>query len=66
MDKKCGNCKFYHKLKHTFIQGKGFTETACCIALTRCGEDVDDFSTFVIEVEPDDMCEIWTERGLDL
>lgn len=62
MKDECSNCKYYHKLKHSFRQGKGFTETACCIALTRCDEDVDKFDSFVIEVEPDSMCEMFTER----
>ena len=62
MYNKCSNCKYYHKLKHSFKQGMGFTETACCIVLTRCDEDVDEFDSFVVEVEPDDMCEMFTER----
>lgn len=61
MNDKCSNCKYYHKLKHSFIQGQGFTETACCIVLTRCDEDVDKFDSFVIEVDPDSMCEVFTE-----
>lgn len=60
MNDKCSNCKYYHKLKHSFKQG--FTETACCIVLTRCDEDVDKFDSFVIEVEPDGMCEMFTKR----
>ena len=62
MNDKCSNCKYYHKLKHSFRRGKGFTETACCIVLTRCDEDVDKFDSFVVEVEPDSMCEMFAER----
>ena len=62
MNKKCSKFKYYHKHKHSFKQGMGFTETACCIVLTRCDEDVDDFDSFVVEVEPDDLCEMFTER----
>lgn len=57
----CKNCKYWHKLKYGFEKGKGFKESSCCIALTRVGEDIDDYESFVIEAGENDMCEMFTE-----
>lgn len=63
MDKeKCKKCKYFHKLKYGFKQFQGFKISSCCIALTRCDEDVDNYDSFVIETDENGMCEMFTER----
>lgn len=59
----CKNCKYWHKLKYGFKTEKGFTESSCCIALTRLDENIDDYDSFVIETTENDMCEMFTERN---
>ena len=59
---KCENCKYFHELKHNFRRSEGFRTSSCCIALTRCEGDVDSYDSFVVEVDKDDMCEMFTER----
>jgi hypothetical protein len=59
---KCGNCKFFHKLKYGFEVERGFKESSCCIALTRLDEKKDDYECFVIETTEDDTCEMFTDK----
>ena len=59
---KCKNCKYYHELKYGFEQFKGFKTSSCCIALTRCDEDVDSYNSFVIETSENSVCEMFTEK----
>ena len=63
MPERCANCKYFHKLKHNFAKGKGFQITSCCIILTQIGEDCDNYDSFVIEVNEDSKCEMYTEAG---
>ena len=58
----CGNCKFFHKLKYGFKVHSGFKESSCCIALTRCEDDIDNYEAFVVETTEGDTCEMFTER----
>ena len=58
---RCENCKYWHKLKYEFKTGDGFKESSCCIALTRLDEDIDEYDSFVVETNADDMCEMFTE-----
>jgi len=59
---KCEDCKYFHRLKHNFKQFKGFEESSCCIALTREGEDIDDYDVFVIEASKNDKCELFCKK----
>ena len=58
-EKKCKNCKYFHKLKQKFQVHKGYSESSCCIALTRQNESPDDYDSFVVETNEDDMCEMF-------
>ena len=61
-DDKCVNCKYFHRLKCDFKTGWGFKESSCCIALTRCNEDIDDYDSFVVECRENDRCEMFSKR----
>lgn len=56
MDEICKNCKYITMLKHNFTVGKGFEESFCCTIFAN-EED-----GFVIEVELNDMCEMYQRQ----
>lgn len=58
----CKECKYFHRLKYNFIPHKGFTESTCCIALTRCTEGADSFDAFVLETNENGNCEMFTAK----
>lgn len=60
MEEKCSNCQYYHMLKHNRVVGKRYEVSHCCDALLHI--DKKDAHTFIIEVSPDDMCELYKER----
>jgi len=51
----CVNCKHIRRLKHNFKQGAGFEESFCCVVFV-------DEDGYAVEVDKDDMCEMFTER----
>lgn len=53
MNEQCSKCKYYRKLKHNFKRGTGFEESHACVVFADEGE--------VMEVEPNSMCEMFTE-----
>lgn len=53
----CGSCEHIRTLKHNFKQGAGFEESFCCAVFANQKDG------FVLEVDKDDMCEMFTERG---
>lgn len=59
MNKCCRNCKYYHTLKHNFTVGEGFKLSHACVALFY--EEGDEDDVFMVEVAPDDMCEMFDE-----
>ena len=62
IEERCENCKYWHKLKYGFKTRIGFQESSCCIALTRLYEDIDEYDSFIIETNADDMCEMFTRK----
>lgn len=63
-DGKCSECLFYHRLKHNFIKGKGYIESKCCTVWVDYDLEHPDTikSSFVLEVHPDDFCEMFQRR----
>ena len=63
-EEKCKDCIFYHRLKHNFVQGKGYTESKCCTAwLEYYLTDPDTIQgSFILEVHPGDYCEMYHRR----
>lgn len=59
MERKCKNCKCFHRLKHNFEVGKGYEESSCCVALARMN---DDYGFFVMQVDENGFCEMYMER----
>lgn len=64
-ERRCGNCKFFHKLEYGFETGKGFKESSWCIALTRMYESPNGYDSAVVETTENEMCEMWTEAQED-
>ena len=62
MDKCCKNCLYWHRLKYGFEVWKGYKESSCCIAWTRLDEDIDEYDSFIVETNADDMCEMFTRK----
>ena len=52
---RCELCKYYRGLHHNFVKGKGFEESHCCILFST------EKDAFVLEVEPQGICEMFTE-----
>lgn len=52
----CKSCIHCRKLKKDFIQGKGFTESNCCIVLAH------EKDGFVLEVTAREFCEMYREK----
>lgn len=52
---RCETCKYYRRLKHNFKHGKGFDESYACVVF------VNDPHAFVLEVNANDMCEMYSE-----
>ena len=57
----CKNCKFFRKLKHNFKTGEGFQESYCCI-IWEYIDDCDVVNTWIQEVGPLSMCEMFTAK----
>ena len=57
MNERCEICKYYRSLKHNFKQGEGFEQSHVCVLYAE------DQATFLVEVNPGDMCEMFTEGG---
>ena len=57
----CANCRYLRRLKHNFKREMGFEESYCCSVWLRDPNDIK--STWVQEVSPNDMCEMFTEIG---
>ena len=51
----CEKCKYFRVLKHNFETGKGFELSHACVLYAE------DSESFIIEVVPQDMCEMFTE-----
>ena len=56
MGECCEKCKYYRVLEHNFKQGKGFEMSHACVLLS------DEYDSSVLEVSPQDMCEMLTEK----
>lgn len=54
---RCETCKYYRRLKHNFKHGKGFDESYACVIY------VNDRDAFVLEVNADDVCEMYSEAN---
>ncbi len=54
---RCETCKYYRRLKHNFKHGKGFDESYACVIY------VNDRDAFVLEVNADDMCEMYSKAN---
>lgn len=54
-DKRCGNCKYFYRLKHNFKTGRGFEDAYACIVRMRS-------DGWVQEVRLDDMCGMFTRK----
>ena len=63
MNECCANCRYFHKLKKDFEIGVGFKESFCCDVLLHF--DKDDEYTFVLEVNAEDMCEMYKGKEDD-
>lgn len=63
IEARCENCKYWHRLKYGFKTGDGFKESSCCIAWTRLDKGIDEYDSFVVETNADDMCEMFHEKG---
>ena len=59
-EEKCSNCKYYHMLKHNRVIGKRHEISHCCDVLLHIEKE--DAHTFILEVSPDDVCEMYKER----
>ena len=53
---RCENCEHYIRLKHNFKQGVGHEESHACVIFAK------DKDAFIVEVTPNDMCEMFTEK----
>lgn len=60
-EERCEICKWYHKLKHNFERGEGFTESHCCDVLLHISEE----DGWVQEVNPNGMCEMFEQEIAD-
>ena len=62
----CENCRFFHRLKHNFERGKGFTEAHCCDVIMHLPNEKSfiegTVEPWIQEVKADDMCEMFTEK----
>ena len=56
MKECCANCKYWKRLKHNFVVGKGFEESHCCVVF------VDEDDTFILETKENGMCEMFTAK----
>ena len=56
MQARCELCKYYRQLKHNFRRGIGWELSHVCVLY------VDDADSFLLEVSPNEMCEVFTER----
>lgn len=52
----CHKCKFYRELKHNFKQNIGYEISHACLLFA------DENDAYVVQVSPDDMCEMFVER----
>ena len=67
-ERRCGNCKFFHKLEYGFETGKVLKESSCCIVFTRMYgmyESPNSYDSPVVETTENEMCEMWTEARED-
>lgn len=55
----CENCKYYRRLKHNFKQYVGFSDSHCCVLFSD--DFSDDYNGFIVEVDPVDCCESFTQ-----
>ena len=62
VEEKCNNCKFFHNLKHNFEVGKGYENSSCCVLFTKDSKDGDEYDSFVVEVTPDSICEMFARK----
>lgn len=62
VEEKCKNCKYFRKLKHSFKVGKGYDNSSCCVLFTKDPKDGDEYDSFVVEVTPDSICEMFVRR----
>ena len=53
---RCQNCKYFRDLKHNFKTGQGFEKSHACVVWEYC----DDSVGWIQQVDPDDMCEMFT------
>lgn len=54
-DERCENCMYYRTLKHKFNKHVGFIDSKCCIFFS------DDPAGSVVEVNPNAVCESFTQ-----
>ena len=59
MKECCGNCRYFHRLKHN-ISADGFAESTCCTLWTEVEPKSE--SSWVQEVNAESMCEMFTEK----
>ena len=57
MEERCELCKHYYKLEHNFRQYKGFEKGYCCTVFYP------DPGGWILEVEPNGMCEMFEEEN---
>ena len=55
----CKNCKYWKKLKHNFVVGKGFEHSHCCVLFV--GEESED--CFCLETKANELCEMFIKKG---
>ena len=56
MKECCANCKYWKRLKHNFVIGKGFKHSHCCVLF------VDEDDAFILETKENGMCEMFTRK----
>ena len=59
MTECCKNCKYWKKLKHNFVVGKGFEHSHCCVLFVS--EESED--CFCLETEANELCEMFIKKG---
>ena len=56
-EEKCYKCKYYRQLKHNYEKYVGYEYSKCCVVVA------DKPDSYVVEVNPNDCCEMFLEKG---
>ena len=58
MAERCVDCDYCSILKHNFKVGEGFEKSYCCVAFP-----LTEHAGYVVEVTPNDRCEMFCRRA---